>query len=130
MKLGIGSLFVAIALIVVAGSLAAQQTDLSGTWSGPTRIPNMSDNDQITLILKKAGDSYSGSVSDAMGMVNEAALENVKFENNALTFEFVVSVNGQNERVSNKLDYKDGKLVGSWWTEDGTTGPLDLTRKT
>jgi len=129
MRLGIGLLFVSIALMLAAGSVAAQQTDLSGTWNGSTSVPNMTDNDQITLVLKKAGDSYSGSVSDSMGMVNEAALENVKFENDALSFEFAISVNGQAVRVTNKLNYKEGKLTGYWSTEDGMSSAMELVRK-
>ena len=129
MRRGTCLLFVGIALMLVAGPLPAQQVDLSGTWTGDTRVPNSTENDRITLVLKKAGNSYSGSVTDSMGMANAAALENVKFADRTLGFEFVISANGENVRISTKLDYKDGKLTGSWSSDEGNTGSLDLARK-
>ena len=107
MRHGTCLLIVGIALMLVAGPLPAQRVDLSGTWTGDTRVPNSTENDRITLVLKKAGNSYSGSVTDSMGMANAAALENVKFENSTLSFEFVVSANGENVKITTNLDYKD-----------------------
>ena len=64
-----------------------------------------------------------------MGLANESPLENVKFENNTLTAEFVIFNGEENVRISMTLEVSGGRLVGEWQSEDGETGPLDLECK-
>jgi hypothetical protein len=119
----------AVLMSLMAGLLLAQNTDLSGTWVGDTVVPNSPDKDGITLVLKKDGDSYSGTLSDSMGMVNAVTLENVKFEKETLTFEFFALTGDTSIRIYTKLKISEEKLVGSWTSESSDTGPLELSRK-
>ncbi len=117
-----------ILLLSCTPSMLGQSKDLSGTWSGETVVPNSPDKDSVTLILKKAGDSYTGTISDSLGMLNETPLEKVKFENDTLSFAFVVLANGQEIRVHSALKPSADKLVGSWESEDGANGRLEMVR--
>jgi hypothetical protein len=127
MKAVTSSLLV-IFLLCVAAPIFGQNKDLSGTWSGETVVPNAPDKDVITMVLKKAGDSYTGTISDSLGMLNGTPLEKVKFEKDTLIFEFIVSTGGQEIRARTTFKISGEKLVGSWETEDGATGPLEMTR--
>ena len=69
--------------------LPGQDQDLSGTWIGSTDIPNREDRDNLTLVLKKDGASYTGNITDSMGMLNATVLEKVKLEKDTLSFEFL-----------------------------------------
>jgi hypothetical protein len=122
------SLLLVIFLVCIAAPIFGQNKDLSGTWSGETVVPNAQDKDVITMVLKKAGDSYTGTISDSLGMLNGTPLEKVKFEKDTLIFEFIVSTGGQEIRARTTFKISGEKLVGSWETEDGATGPLEMTR--
>jgi hypothetical protein len=119
----------ALLFALLPGAILAQNVDLSGTWVGDTVTPTSPDKDQLTLVLKKDGTSYTGTISDAMGMVNQAALESVKIANGTLSFQFIARVGEQEIRVTTTLKISGDKLVGSWVTEAGDTGPVDMERK-
>jgi len=112
-----------------AAPLLSQTQDLSGTWVGETVVPNAVDKDQVTLVLKKDADSYSGTVTDSMRLANESVLENVKFENETLTAEFMIFNGSENVRIWMTLKVTDEKLIGSWQDGGDSTGPLELSRK-
>ena len=116
-------------LISTLGLLQGQDPDLSGTWIGSTVVPNMEDRDNLTLVLKKEGSSYTGNITDTMGMLNATILEKVKLEKGTMTFEFIVITNGQELRVRATIKVSADKLTGSWESEQGDTGPLELVRK-
>jgi hypothetical protein len=118
----------AIFLLWGAALSFGQNKDLSGTWYGETVVPNATDKDVITMVLKKAGDSYTGTISDSLGMLNGAPLEKARFEKDTLSFEFVVLVGGRDIRTRTTLKISGEKLVGSWETEDGASGPLEMAR--
>jgi len=119
----------AIFLVLLAGFLPAQGVDLSGTWVGETTVPNSQEKDFVTLILKKEASSYSGTVSDSLGMAIQSMLQRVKFENNTLTFEFTIYTGAQETRIYSTLKVNGEKMTGSWTSEAGDTGPLELQRK-
>jgi hypothetical protein len=119
----------AVVATLAAGIVFGQNTDLSGTWVGETVVPNSADKDGLSLVLKKDGASYSGTMTDTMGMVNGAILENVKMENGTLSFQFNAGPTDQAIRISTTLKLIDDKLVGSWVDDQGDTGPLALVRK-
>jgi hypothetical protein len=119
----------AIAAVFIAGLVFAQQADLSGTWTGETVIPNVPDKDQITLVLKKEGATYSGTVTDSMGMAVESPLENTEFKDGSLTSEFVIFNGMQNVRIYFALKVTGERLVGHWSDGMGEEGPIDLGRK-
>ena len=119
----------ALTLILSGAPLVSQSQDLSGTWVGETVVPNSLDKDQVTLVLKKEAGSYSGSVTDSMGMANESPLENVKFENDTLTAEFMIFNGSENVRIWMTLKVIGEKLIGNWQDGGDATGPLELARK-
>ena len=117
----------------MAGLLFAQFPDLSATWVGTTDFPTTPEEDPVTLVLKKAGDSYTGMITVATAKA--VPLDNFKIEDeDSFTFEFVMPVGNDKVKVKARLDVVsdkvDGnKLVGAWTTENGDYGSLDLTRK-
>ena len=117
-----------VLLLCGAASVFAQNKDLDGTWVGETIVPNSPDKDVITMVLKKAGDSYTGTMSDSLGMLNGTPLTKVKFENGTLSFELVALADGQEIRVITTLKVSGEKLAGSWETEDGANGLLEMSR--
>jgi hypothetical protein len=129
MKFATGMLLLMIVLIAAIGSLLGQNQDLSGTWIGSTVIPNMEEKDNLTLVLKKDGASYTGTITDSMGMLNAAVLEKVKLEKDTLSFEFLVLTSTEQIRVRSTLKVTGDKLVGSWESEQGDTGALEMVRK-
>ena len=117
----------------MAGVLFAQFPDISATWVGTTDFPNTPDEDPVTLVLKKAGTSYTGTITVATA--KEVPLENFKIEDeDSFTFEFLMPVGNDKVKVKARLDVitdkVDGnKLMGAWTMESGDYGSLDLTRK-
>lgn len=115
-------------LAVVLGSLFGQETDLTGTWEGTTYVPDAGD-DRITLVLKKEGETYSGTVTDSMALANESKLENTKFIDGTLTAEFMIFNGSDYVRIKFMLKVSGELLVGQWEDPDGETGNLELKRK-
>ena len=120
-------------LLVIAACLtcplAGQTVDLSGTWFGSTAVPNAEEKDQITLVLKKEGNSYTGTVTDSMGMLNQTPLKEVKLEKGALSFYFMVFTGESELRVDSTLKISDGKLSGTWSSAAGDSGSYEFERK-
>ena len=117
-------------------ALPAQQAkfpDIAGTWVGTTDFPSTPDKDPVTLVLKRAGDSFAGTI--AVGKTKEVALENVKIEDeDTFSFEFSLTVGEDTDRVKAKLDVINdrligNKLLGGWTMDDGSYGTLDLQYK-
>jgi hypothetical protein len=132
MKRGTILMFSALLMAFPATSLFGQTTDLSGTWVGDTELPNSTGTSHVTLILKKADASYSGTIT--LGNAKDAAIENFAFEDeDTFNFEFVMPSGANKIRVKVKLDIIDDvllgkKLMGGWVVEDGSYGSLDLQR--
>jgi len=120
--------FLTVALAFALSPLFGQESDLTGTWVGSTYIANSGD-DQVTLVLHKEGEAYSGTVSDSMGMANEAKLENGKLENGTLTGEFQIFNGSDYMKIKLTLKLSGDLLVGNWESADGETGSLELKRK-
>jgi hypothetical protein len=120
--------FLMVALAFVLAPLFGQESDLTGTWVGSTYIADSGD-DQVTLVLEKEGEAYSGTVSDSMGMANEAKLENGKFVNGTLTGEFTIFNGSDYMKIKLTLKLNGELLVGNWESADGESGSLELKRK-
>ena len=129
MKFAIRMLMLGMLVMLAMPVLPGQDQDLSGTWVGSTEIPNREERDNLTLVLKKEGATYTGTITDTMGMLNAAVLEKVKLDKDTISFEFLVLVGDQQIRVRSTLKVSEGKLVGSWESEQGDTGGLDMVRK-
>jgi hypothetical protein len=105
-----------------------QATDISGIWAGKAEIPGTSKTDQITLILEKRGDSYSGILSDTLGLAKNVPLENVAFKNDNLRFKVTIKSDGKDIKLSGGLNFLLGELIGGWGIDTGEFGAVDLAR--
>jgi hypothetical protein len=128
MKKVIFLLFLTAALVLAAGALFGQESDLTGTWEGTTYVPNAGD-DQVTLVLQKDGETYSGTFTDSMQLANESKLENTNFVDGTLTAEFMIFNGADYIRISLALKVSGELLVGNWSEPSGGTGNLELKRK-
>ena len=99
--------------LVVLGA-AATAVDMSGTWKGTTYIADRDAYDDLTIVLKKEGPSYTGAVTDSLGMAQEAAIQNVKLEAGELSFDFTIYNGEEYQTVHATAKVADGKLVGKW----------------
>ena len=118
-----------VMLCVAAGvGMSARAADWSGTWVGVTQVPDVGE-DRLKLELRADGDSYTGLMTDAAGIVVANPITKLKVEGALLTFDIVVN-NGSAEfavHVSMKAD--GDTLAGTWATDDGLSAPLTLTRQ-
>jgi hypothetical protein len=114
-------------------TLPAQQAkfpDIAGTWVGETDFPATPEKDPVTLVLKKAGDSFTGTIT--VGKGKASALENVTIEDeDTFSFIFTLTMGQDQSKVKAKLDAIDDKLIGhkligSWAMDDGSYGTLEL----
>jgi CubicO group peptidase (beta-lactamase class C family) len=121
---------VALAL-PAAGGLNGQGTaggavDLAGAWSGDTMMSR--GKDKFTLVLERAGATYAGTMSDAMGLMQRAPIGDVQYSDGTLRFAAVASLPNRNLQLQFTLRLENGRLVGTWAAESGDTGSLELER--
>lgn len=119
-----------LATLLPTVSLSAE-VDLSGTWVGSTQVPDRSEPDRITLIIKKEAGDYEGTVSDSLGLIKEeTALEDIEFEDNELTLSLTIPASDGSEpkEVEAELVLEKGRLKGSWFVEDGPQGEIVLEK--
>jgi CubicO group peptidase (beta-lactamase class C family) len=105
----------------------APDPDLTGTWSGVTRIAGV--RNVFTLVLARKGESYAGTITDAAGLARQAPLQDVRPAGGGLAFSFTASLPSRDLRMEAMVRLESGRLVGTWTAEIGDTGPFDLERK-
>ncbi|MFQ6070728.1 MAG: hypothetical protein ACE5LC_09450 [Candidatus Aminicenantales bacterium] len=122
------SIFICLFFILIYSSVISfSQTDLSGRWEGTTEVPDMGE-DELILVLKKDNGSYTGTISDSMGMLMETEIEDVEIEDNTLTFNFTVFTGEDYMKVYVTLNVEGEKMSGYWETEDGSSGSIELEK--
>ncbi len=115
--------------LLAVGAVAATAVDMSGTWKGTTYIADRDAYDDLTIVLKKDGASYAGTVTDGLGMAQEAAIQNVKLEAEELSFDFTIFDGQEYQTVRTTAKVVDKKLVGKWAVvESDSTGEFSLER--
>jgi len=102
--------------------------DISGTWVGETEIPEQG-TDELTLVLEKAGDSYTATMSDSFGMLTDAECEDLEYEDNVLTFNFTIYDGYSSMVVYITLEVDGNTMTGQWETEEGDTGEVNMVKK-
>lgn len=102
--------------------------DISGTWVGETEIPNQG-TDELTLVLEKAGDSYTATLSDSFGMLTDAECEDLEYKDNVLTFNFSIYDGYSSMSVYITLNVDGNTMAGKWKTEEGDTGAIEMEKK-
>jgi len=95
-------------LVIVAPSSPA--VDLTGTWTGSVDTGNMGV-DTLTLVLKKAAQSYTGILNDSLGLIDkDSAIAEVKLVGNEFSFSFK-AIGGAVE-FAMKLTVNGEKMTG------------------
>ncbi|MDH4257936.1 MAG: hypothetical protein OEY25_02680 [Candidatus Aminicenantes bacterium] len=112
-----------------SGISLCQQVDLSGTWVGETEVPDAFEPDKVTLVLEKINGEYKGTVTDSMGMAQEAELENLEIKGNELKANFIIFDGYEYTRIYFVLTVEGDKMKGSWESESGDSAPIELQRQ-
>jgi hypothetical protein len=102
--------------------------DISGTWLGETEIPDQG-TDELTLVLEKAGDTYTGTLSDSFGMLMDTEAEDLEYKDNVLTFNFSIYDGYSSMTVYITLKVEGDTMTGQWETEEGETGEINMVKK-
>ncbi len=122
-RIVVGMLVCLFALVLAPGLHAV---DITGTWVGTTEVPDQG-TDQVTMVLKKAGDGYSGTIVDSLGQVAPGTeLKNVTFGDDALSYSFSLT---DGSVVTMKLKVNGLKMTGQWAHEEGATGTITFEKK-
>jgi len=125
MKRTVSQVLSVLVLASVVGFASGQDVDLSGTWDGQAVTPDGTEV-PLTLTMKKAEADYSGTVG-AMGQ--DFSLENAKFKDGTLTFEFPFSSGGESLRITMELKLDGEKLAGTWTSDQGDSGSAAFERR-
>ena len=111
-----------------SGISFCQTVDLSGTWVGQTEVPDAAEPDELTLVLEKMNGDYRGTISDSFEMLLDEEIEDVEFEDDTLTFNFMVFTGSEDLRVYVTLTVKGDMMSGYWETEDGTSATIEMEK--
>jgi len=122
--------FLALFGLVVFAVPLSPAVDLTGTWTGSTVLDNgRGATMELTLVLKKAGQSYAGTINDSLGLLDkDAAITEVKRTGQEFSFSFK-ALGGALELAGNFTvtgDKMTGKLVDK--TNQNDT-PFEFSRK-
>jgi hypothetical protein len=119
------SLMLFFGILAWAGP-SLQAPDLSGTWIGKTEVPNVG-TDEVTLVLKKAEKSYSGTITDNQAVINpNTEIKDVAIDGEKLSFIFSLA---DGNLITIKLTVTGDKMTGQWEHPEGSTGEIELIRK-
>lgn len=107
-------------------SFAQEAADLSGTWIGKTEVPN-TGMDEVTLVLKKAEKSYSGTISDNQGVLKaDTEIRDVMMDGEKLSFVFPLA---DGTLLLMKLVVTGDNMTGQWEHPAGSTGAIEFVKK-
>ncbi len=115
------------ACVLFTPALHAQKiADIGGTWNGSTEVPD-AGTDQVTMVLKKAENGYTGTVSDSLAFISpNTELKNVTFTDGILSYSFSLA---DGAVVNMKLKVDGEKLAGDWTHQEGASAPIVFERK-
>ena len=114
--------------IMSSGLAFCLADDISGTWIGETEIPDQG-TDELTLVLEKAGDTYTATLSDTFEMLMDTEAEDLEYKDNVLTFNFSIYDGYSSMTVYITLNVEGDTMKGQWETEEGETGEVNMTKK-
>ena len=117
---------VIILVLLLAAFTFAAGADLSGTWKGDTEVDGAAVD--LTLVLKKAGPSYSGTITDSAGYSDNAEIADVKLDGNRLSFSFMINNGVENLAVQVALEVDESTMKGNWESEDGNYGSINMEK--
>jgi len=123
------SVLVTAAFLVAlsSGVVFCSADDISGTWVGETEIPDQG-TDEMTMVLEKAGDTYTGTISDSFGMLIDAECEDLEYKDNVLTFNISIYDGYSTLTVYLTLKVEGNTMTGQWETAEGDTGAITMEK--
>jgi hypothetical protein len=124
----VGVALVLAAAMTPAFGQKAPKVDLAGKWTGYTLLGDGSRAD-FTLILEKAGDTYSGKINDEVGVIPEMQIKSVTFKDQILAFEIDFPNGAETRLIKIELKLEGDALKGSWMDPDGESNIIELDRK-
>ena len=127
------TLALTLAVLVLAAAVPvlsqkAEKVNLAGTWTGYTILGDGNRAD-FNLILEKAGETYTGKITDETGVIPEMTIKNVSFKNPTLSFEIDLPEGAETRLIKIELKLEADTLKGSWADPDGNTNVIELARK-
>jgi len=119
---------VALLGLVVLSAPCSPAIDLTGTWTGSIDTGGMGA-DTLTLVLKKAAQSYTGTINDSLGLIDkDFAITEVKLVGNE--FSFGLKAMGGAMEFALKLKVDGDKMTGEIMNKAaGQGGPIEFVRK-
>jgi hypothetical protein len=118
---------VAFLFVLFSGFSFCSSDDISGTWVGETEIPEQG-TDEMTMVLEKAGDTYTAILSDSFGMLVDTEAEDLEYKDNVLTFNFAIYDGYSSMTVYITLKVDGDTMTGQWETTDGGTGEINMEK--
>ena len=119
----------AFVLAAASGLMFGQSVDLSGTWVGETEVPDAIEPDGMTLVIAKKDGEYSAKISDTMGMFDNTECEDIEFVENKLTFYMEINTGDAVVTIYLTLKVEGDTMTGFWESDDGGTGPVEMTKQ-
>jgi hypothetical protein len=119
------------AVLVLSLAPPAQAADPAGTWLARIIMDNDQPN-EFTLVLKKDGDRYSGTLTDTAKLCDPKGtpLEEIAVASGKLTFAFAVTFDGIPLEFAAELKISDDKLTGEMWNKAYLIkAPIEFLRK-
>lgn len=121
----LGVMFTVLASFVFAAPRTAA-VDFSGTWLGKTNLPHFGA-DELTLVLKKEKESYTGTVVDTLEIIApDTPIQKAEVEGNVITFMFPL-VDGA--MLSCNLTLEGEKMNSYWSHPAGARGIIVFEKK-
>jgi len=113
--------------VITLTGFAQKAPDLSGTWIGKTEVPGVGMID-VTLVLKKAEKSYSGTISsDNQGVISpNTVIRDVAIDGEKFSFVFPLA---DGTLLFMKLVVAGDKMTGHWEHPSGSTADIELVKK-
>ncbi len=112
--------FLAVLGVLVLRAPASPAVDWAGTWTGSIDTQGMGV-DTITLVLKKADKTYTGTIEDSLGLVEKAppitevqlGVGEISFSFKAVggAMDFMMKISAAGGQISAQLM---NKAVGEW----------------
>lgn len=114
--------WLALAALVVPAAQAPPAADWAGTWVGS--VDTGMGVDTITIILKKDGSTFAGTVNDTLGFVEkDTTISEVKPAGPEISFSFKAL--GGSIDLAMKLSVEAGKISGQMMNKAiGEWGPF------
>ena len=106
------------------------KTDITGTWEGDAYLDGQDAPNTMTIVIKKTGNVYSGTITDSYGYINAAELKDIKLDKNKLTFTYVGTSPNGSVVMENIMTIKSNEMTGTFKTTDGTfSGTYKMKKK-